>query len=95
MGEMTNEGASLSAGIDLSQFTFNAQPDGYLAFLGRVSKEKGLAKAIGIARKVGLPLKVAARMPLPNVSDARVREDWDYWRDEIEPLLGSDVDRSD
>lgn len=35
---------------------------GYLAFLGRVSKEKGLARAIEIARLAGMPLRVAAKV---------------------------------
>lgn len=35
---------------------------GYLAFLGRVSPEKGLDQAIEIARKVGMPLKIAAKV---------------------------------
>lgn len=35
---------------------------GYLAFIGRVSPEKGLDKAIEIARRVGLPLKIAAKV---------------------------------
>jgi glycosyltransferase involved in cell wall biosynthesis len=34
----------------------------YLAFLGRVSKEKGLDRAIDIAIETGLPLKVAAKI---------------------------------
>jgi len=34
----------------------------YLAFLGRVSPEKGLDKAIEIARRVGLPLKIGAKI---------------------------------
>jgi glycosyltransferase involved in cell wall biosynthesis len=34
----------------------------YLAFLGRVSKEKGLDRAIDIAIEAGLPLKVAAKI---------------------------------
>jgi glycosyltransferase involved in cell wall biosynthesis len=84
--------ATIYHGIDLTQLTFNPRPDGYLAFLGRISREKGVDKAIRIARRLGLPLKVAARMPLPHVQDARVRADWDYWNREVEPLLGSDVE---
>jgi glycosyltransferase involved in cell wall biosynthesis len=34
----------------------------YLAFLGRVSPEKGLDKAITIAKAAGIPLKVAAKI---------------------------------
>jgi glycosyltransferase involved in cell wall biosynthesis len=34
----------------------------YLAFLGRISPEKGLERAIEIARAVGMPLKIAAKV---------------------------------
>jgi glycosyltransferase involved in cell wall biosynthesis len=84
--------ATVYHGIGLSQFTFNPRPEGYLAFLGRISPEKGLDKAIRIARKAGMPLKVAARMPLPYLEDSRVREDWEYWQQVVEPLLGDDVE---
>jgi len=35
---------------------------GYLAFLGRISPEKGLDRAIEIARRAGLPLRIAAKI---------------------------------
>ena len=50
---------------------------GYLAFLGRISPEKGIEPAIRIARATGIPLKVAAKVdPV----------DADYFK-QIEPLL--------
>lgn len=51
---------------------------GYLAFLGRISPEKGIDRAIAIARAVGLPLRIAAKID---------RVDEAYFRAEIEPLL--------
>ncbi|MCY0388523.1 glycosyltransferase family 4 protein [Robbsia sp. Bb-Pol-6] len=51
---------------------------GYLAFLGRVSPEKGLDRAIRIAAKAGLPLKIAAK--LDNADRA-------YFESQIKPLL--------
>jgi glycosyltransferase involved in cell wall biosynthesis len=51
---------------------------GYLAFLGRISPEKRVDRAIAIARAVGLPLKIAAKVD---------RVDEAYFRAEIEPLL--------
>jgi glycosyltransferase involved in cell wall biosynthesis len=51
---------------------------GYLAFLGRISPEKRLDRAIAIARAVGLPLKIAAKVD---------RADEAYFRREIVPLL--------
>lgn len=50
----------------------------YLAFLGRVSPEKGLERAIEIARLARLPLKVAAKV---DVADQK------YFDSVIEPLL--------
>jgi glycosyltransferase involved in cell wall biosynthesis len=54
---------------------------GYLAFVGRISPEKRLDRAIAIARRAGLPLRVAAKV---DAADRR------YFEDEIEPLLRGD-----
>jgi glycosyltransferase involved in cell wall biosynthesis len=61
---------------DLLPFTPN--PEGYLAFLGRISPEKRPDRAIEIAARAGLPLKIAAKID---------RLDQDYWRSHIEPLV--------
>jgi glycosyltransferase involved in cell wall biosynthesis len=84
--------ATIHHGIELEQFTFDSGSGNYLAFLGRVSPEKGLDTAIRVARKAGWPLKVAARMPLPFCEDPNVRADWEYWDQVIQPLLGNDVE---
>jgi glycosyltransferase involved in cell wall biosynthesis len=69
--------------VDLHRPTLSPR-GGYLAFLGRISSEKRLDRAIEIARAVGFPLKIAAKV------DA---VDRDYFSSEIEPLLkGSDVE---
>ena len=52
---------------------------GYLAFLGRVSEEKGLIRAIDIARTCMMPLKIAAKVDPADTS---------YFKKEIFPLLG-------
>jgi glycosyltransferase involved in cell wall biosynthesis len=74
-------------GIELNEFTFNPRMGGYVAFLGRISPEKGLDVAIRVARRAGVPLLIGARMPLPHTLDPNVRADWEYWEDEIQPLL--------
>jgi glycosyltransferase involved in cell wall biosynthesis len=79
--------ATIYHGIDLDQYAFNPQPGGYLAFLGRISPEKGLAAAIRVALRANMPLKVAARMPLPFTHDPGVRADWEYFKQDVEPLL--------
>ena len=53
----------------------------YLAFLGRASPEKGLDLAIAIARKCGIPLKIAAKVD--SVDSA-------YFNKTIRPMLGQD-----
>jgi glycosyltransferase involved in cell wall biosynthesis len=51
---------------------------GYLGFLGRISPEKGPDRAIEIARRARLPLKIAAKVD---------RVDQEYYESEISPLL--------
>jgi glycosyltransferase involved in cell wall biosynthesis len=60
--------------IDLLKPTFHPR-GGYLAFLGRISPEKGVEPAIRIARALGIPLKIAAKV------------DEEYFRIRIKPLL--------
>jgi glycosyltransferase involved in cell wall biosynthesis len=62
---------------------FNPAPRGnYFAFLGRVSPEKGLERAILIARAARVPLRIAAKV------DA---VDEKYFRERITPLIGGPV----
>jgi glycosyltransferase involved in cell wall biosynthesis len=56
---------------------------GYLAFLGRVSREKGLERAIEIAKRSGYALKIAAKI---------YDEDVPYFEHVIEPLIKSNSD---
>ena len=44
--------------VDIDRLPFNPRGGDYLAFLGRISPEKGLDRAIRIAQLAGLPLKV-------------------------------------
>jgi glycosyltransferase involved in cell wall biosynthesis len=82
--------ATIYHGIELDQFTFDPHPQGYLAFLGRISPEKGLDTAIRVAQRSGVPLKIAARKPLQFARDPNVRQDWRYFNEVIQPLLGAD-----
>jgi glycosyltransferase involved in cell wall biosynthesis len=50
----------------------------YLAFIGRISPEKGVDRAIRIAQATGMPLQIAAKVS---------RDDQDYFYDSIEPML--------
>lgn len=65
-------------GLPADLYTFRDTPDPYLAFLGRISPEKGLAQAIAIAQQAGLPLKIVAKVD---------RVDQAYFQEVIRPLL--------
>ena len=67
---------------DLHKPTLNPR-GGYVAFLGRISPEKGPERAIAIARDLGLPLKMAAKV---DAVDER------YFHEVVEPLLGPGVE---
>ncbi len=82
-----NWAATVHHGIDLSEFTFQPKSGDYLAFLGRICPEKGLDTAIRVARRAGLPLKVAARLPLDQPNNPEAQRDWRYFREVVEPLL--------
>lgn len=62
---------------DLHRPTFNPR-GGYLGFLGRISPEKGVDRAIKLAQEFGIPLKIAAKVD---------RADEGYFRAQIAPLL--------
>ena len=53
---------------------------GYLAVLGRIAPEKGVDRAIKIAIRCGIPLKIAAKVD---------RADQDYYDEIIRPLLAT------
>ncbi|MDQ3810961.1 MAG: glycosyltransferase family 4 protein [Chloroflexota bacterium] len=79
-------------GIDVDEYTFRPEPGHYLAFLGRISADKGVDAAIRIAEQAGVPLRIAARMPLRHKENPEVRRDWTYYENEVQPLLqGPDV----
>lgn len=65
-------------GLPPDAYAFGTGDGGYFAFLGRISPEKRLDRAIAIARRLGIPLKVGAKVD---------RADSAYFQDQIEPLL--------
>ena len=76
--------ATVYNGLDFSAYAQKPHDaDGYLAFVGRIAEEKRPLAAIEIARRVGLPLRLAAKVdPL----------DEDYYEHEVRPHMGPDVD---
>jgi glycosyltransferase involved in cell wall biosynthesis len=74
-----NFAATVYHGLPLALHRLIEHPrPGYVAFLGRISPEKRPDRAISIARALGIPLKIAAKVD---------RADESYFRTQIEPLL--------
>ena len=68
-------------GLPRDLLPFKADPSGdYLAFLGRISPEKRPDRAIEIAARAGLRLKIAAKVD---------KVDQAYWDDVIAPMIRS------
>jgi glycosyltransferase involved in cell wall biosynthesis len=65
-------------GLPRDLYTFREQPAQYLAFLGRISPEKRVDRAIEIARRVGMKLKIAAKID---------RADREYFETKIKHLF--------
>lgn len=65
-------------GLPMDLLPYGDGDGGYLAFIGRISPEKRVDRAIEIARRVGLPLRIGAKV------DAADRS---YFEDQIRPLI--------
>jgi glycosyltransferase involved in cell wall biosynthesis len=74
--------ATIHHGIPLSlhEASYRAK-GGYVAFMGRISPEKGPDDAIRIATSLGIPLKIAAKVD---------KVDEPYFREVVEPMLSAE-----
>jgi glycosyltransferase involved in cell wall biosynthesis len=70
--------ATVYHGLPDDLYRLHPEPGGYLAFLGRICPEKRVDRAIAIAKRAGLELKIAAKV------DAA---DEEYFETEIRHLL--------
>ncbi|MHB8575989.1 MAG: glycosyltransferase family 4 protein [Dehalococcoidia bacterium] len=70
-------------GIDVADYNYRPRQGEYLAFLGRISPEKGVEDAVKVARLAGMPLKIAAKV------DPR---DQEYYESIKHLLKGPDVE---
>ena len=71
-------------GLPIDLLTPQPVKPSYLAFLGRISPEKGVDRAIRIAKRCKIPLKIAAKID---------RADQDYFDQLVKPMLsGSDIE---
>src|ERR1700730_11143942 len=71
--------ANVHHGLPGDLLAFQPNPGKYLAFLGRISPEKRVDRAIELARRAGMPLKIAAK--IDPVDQA-------YYDSTIKPLMG-------
>jgi len=71
-------------GVDLERYQPGPGNGGYVAFLGRMSPDKGPDRAIEAARRVGLPLVMSAKM--------RAADELEFFEQRIRPLLGPGVE---
>ncbi|HET6794047.1 MAG TPA: glycosyltransferase family 4 protein [Acidimicrobiales bacterium] len=75
--------AVIHHGLDTDAFPLGPGDGGYVAFLGRMSEEKGPDRAIAVARAAGVPIRLAAKMRDPL--------EVDYFARRVEPVLGPDA----
>lgn len=73
--------ATIYNGIDVKKFKFNDKPDNYLVWMGRITPKKGILESIKIAKKVGLPLKIAAKI------DKNYPPDVEFYEKKVKPLI--------
>jgi glycosyltransferase involved in cell wall biosynthesis len=72
--------ATVPHGIPEHLYSFRPDPADYAVFLGRICPEKRPDRAIEIAKQVGMPLKIGAKVD---------KVDEEYFESEIKPLLDS------
>lgn len=70
--------ATIPHGLPRDLFRPSFEAGSYLAFLGRLTVEKGPEDAIRIARAVGMPLQIAAKIP---------RAETAYFKKKLEPEI--------
>ncbi len=79
--------AVIHHGIDLEQHAYGEGGGDYVLFVGRMSPDKGLHRAIEVARRAGRRLVVVSKM--------RTSDEVDYYERCVRPLLGDDVEMLD
>jgi glycosyltransferase involved in cell wall biosynthesis len=76
--------ANVNNAIDVSRYPCDRDPGEGLLFLGRMSPDKGAHRAIQIARRVGRPLKIAAKCREPG--------EIAYFEEHVEPHLDDTIE---
>jgi glycosyltransferase involved in cell wall biosynthesis len=76
--------AVIHHGVDVDAFPLGLGEGGYALFLGRMCPDKGVHVAVDVARRAGMPLKIAAKMREP--------AEMAYFENKVAPHLGADVE---
>lgn len=76
--------AVIHHGIDLDAFRWGPGDGDYLAFVGRMSPEKGVHTAVAVARAAGRRLRIATKMREPSETE--------YFEAEVRPALHPGVE---
>lgn len=76
--------AVIHHGLDPDRFPLGDGAGGYAMFVGRLAPDKGAAAALEIARRAGIPLRLAAKMREP--------AEREYFERFVRPRLGPDVE---
>ncbi|MDO2935958.1 glycosyltransferase family 4 protein [Paeniglutamicibacter sulfureus] len=71
-------------GIDADSIPLGTGSGGYACFLGRMHPNKGVLTAIEVARRAGVPLRIAAKMASTG--------EHEYFTQVIRPKLGGDIE---
>lgn len=72
-------------GLDMKHYPFGKTDNGYLLYVGRISKEKGVHHAIEVAQALHLPLIIAAKL------ETAFKEDVAYFNEHIKPNLSNKI----
>jgi glycosyltransferase involved in cell wall biosynthesis len=76
--------ATVHNGIDVAHYPYREDKEDFLVYIGRANPEKGPTRAIEVARRAGLPLKMIVKKSEPFERA--------YWDDVVTPMLTHDVE---
>lgn len=74
--------AVIPHGVDLDVYRPGARVGDHIVFIGRMSPDKGVDRAVRIARAVGRPLRIVTKM--------REAEEIEFYEDKVRPMLSAD-----
>ncbi len=77
-----NKIATVYNGLEMEDFPFNKNHKGYLLFVGRISMEKGVHRAIDVAHFLDMPLIIAAKLDPVDMA---------YFNEYVGPSLSDEI----